>query len=111
GQSGRLILHKDGVEPLQFLRATCEDRDARGNADEGPGRRGLSLGSALGCGNDAALAFLSVRYAHEVLVDVVGEKPYQRRIIAAQDHDVPLLHAPQSLSLEAGELLAGVGEL
>jgi hypothetical protein len=60
---------------------------------------------------DAALAFLGVLNAYEVLVDVVCEQAAQRHVLTAQDDDVTLFSALCPLGLETRELLAGIGGL
>ena len=105
-----LVLHQDGVEPVEFVCAACEARDARRHPDERSWRRWCCLRLALRCGDDAALAFLRVFDAHEVLIDYVGKESSQWHVLAPQDYDVPLLWRLRSLRLEARELLAGVRE-
>src|SRR2546423_10611961 len=89
----------------------CETCDTRRHPDERSRRRWRCLRMALGSSDDAVLSLIDVRYVHEVLIDIVGQKTREGRIVAAQDHNVPLFWAPQSLSFEAGELLAGVSGL
>ena len=105
----RLVLHQDGVEPIKFVRAACEARDARWHPDERSWRRWRCLRLALSSSDDAPLAFLGVCDTYEVLIHHIGKETFHGHILASQDYDVPLLGASQSLSLEAGELLASVG--
>jgi hypothetical protein len=67
-----LVPHQDGVEPIKFVGAAREACDTRRHRDERTRRRWRCLRLALGCGDDATLALLSIRYAYEVLIDAVG---------------------------------------
>ena len=81
----RLLLDEDGIEPIEFLGATGEERIAWRHADKRPRwwRRCLRL--ALGRRDDAPLALIPVIDADEVLICYVREKTLQWRILAAQD--------------------------
>jgi hypothetical protein len=86
--SGFVLHQEDAVE---LVSATCETCDTRWHADEGSRWRRCCLRLTLSSGDDATLAFLGIINAYKVLVDVVGQKTHHRRVIATQDHDVPLL--------------------
>src|SRR5262249_22160561 len=85
------VLHQDGVEAVEFVSATCETCDTRWHPNEGSRWRRCRLRFALSGGDDATPALLGIINAYKVLVDVVGQKTHHRRVIATQDHDVPLL--------------------
>ena len=59
-QGGRFAVHQDGVEPVKFVYATLETRDARRDPYKRSRWRWCCLRLALCGGDDAALAFLAV---------------------------------------------------
>ena len=67
--------------------------------------RPLSRRTALRRRKDAAPALLGLGDADEVLIDDVGQKAAERRIVAAQDDDVTLPLVAQPLGLEARDSL------
>src|SRR5262245_46382729 len=89
-----LVVHQEGVEPVEFVGATRETRDARRHPDERTWWRCGCLRLALGGGDDATHALFGVFDAHEVLIDVVGEQPAQWHIATAQHDNVALFGSP-----------------
>src|SRR5262249_31085773 len=103
--------HQNGVEPVEFVYAACEAGDARRHANERSWRRLQRLRTSFRSGKDTVPALIRVADADKVLIDVWGEQPEQRGILATQDDHATLFRALGGIRLEARELHSSVRRL
>src|SRR5262249_25538183 len=104
-----LVMHQNGVKPVEFVCTTCEACDTWRHPNERSRWWWCCLRLALCGSDDATLAFLGVLDAHKGLINIVRKQPAQRNVLAAQHNDVASFSGLHTLRLETCELLAGVG--
>jgi hypothetical protein len=68
-----LVPHQNGVEPIEFVCATCEARNARRHTNERSRWRLQCLGTSFRSGKDTAPALLRLPDANKVLIDMWRE--------------------------------------
>src|SRR5262245_32628068 len=106
-----LVLHQNGVEPVEFVSTTCEACDTRRHADKRSWRWLQCLRTSFRSGKDTAPPLLCVPNADEVLIDVGREQTEQGGILTAQDDHASLFRTLGGICLETGELHPSVRRL
>src|SRR5262245_44228782 len=103
-----LVLHQNGVEPVELVSAAREARNTRRHPDERSWRWLQGPRPAFHGGKDTAPTLLRVPDTNKVLIDVWREQTKQRGVLTTEDHHATSFSALGSVRFEACELHSSV---